>query len=94
MPLVRRVPKRGFSNAPFRKRYDVVNVSTLERRFEPGEQVDLKTLEAKGVLKPRHGRLKVLGTGELTKNLVILADKVSQTARQKVENAGGKVETP
>ena len=92
MPLVRRVGKRGFSNAPFRKRYDVVNLSVLEERFEAGETVDLAQLEARGVLKSRHGRLKILATGELKKSLTIVADKASQAALQKVEQAGGRLE--
>ena len=94
MPLVRRLPKRGFSNAPFRVRYDVVNLALLEERFEEGAEVDLATLVARGVLKSRHGRLKVLGDGELSKKLTIRADKISEAARQKVEKAGGKVEVP
>lgn len=92
MPLVRRIPKRGFTNAPFRKRYDVVNVSALEDGFEAGATVSLETLVEKGVLKPRHGRLKVLATGELKKGLTVVADAVSASARAKIEAAGGKVE--
>jgi large subunit ribosomal protein L15 len=92
MPLVRRLPKRGFSNFRFQTRYDVVNLSTLQERFESGDRVDLDALAKAGVVKPRHGRLKVLASGDLTKNLVIVADKISAAARQKVEAAGGKVE--
>ena len=94
MPLVRRVPKRGFSNSRFRTRYDVVNLSTLNERFNAGDHVDMAVLEEKGVLTPRHGRLKVLGLGDLSKNLVVVADKISRTARRKVEEAGGRVEAP
>ena len=91
MPLVRRVGKRGFSNEPFRTRYDVVNLSVLEELFQAGDTVDLDVLVRRGVLKSRHGRLKVLGTGELSKQLTVRAAKVSESARKKVEQAGGTV---
>lgn len=94
MPLARRVPKRGFSNAVFKNRYDTVNVGMLDARFEDGDRVDLRALADRGVLRPRHGRLKILGTGELSKKLVIVADKISALARQKVEGVGGAVEIP
>jgi large subunit ribosomal protein L15 len=91
MPLVRRVAKRGFSNDNFRARFDIVNVGVLEALFQAGETVDLKTLETRGVLKSRHGRLKVLGEGDLSKRLTVHAVKVSAQARTKVENAGGSI---
>lgn len=94
MPLVRRVPKRGFSNARFRTRYDVINLAVLDDKFEAGDRVDLEILERRGLLKPRHGRLKVLGWGDLSKRLIVVADKISDSARQKVEQAGGAVELP
>ena len=92
MTLVRRSPKRGFSNAPFRRRYDIVNLAELESTFEANEEVRLEALAERGVLKPRHGRLKVLANGELSKALTIVAHRMSAAARQKVEAAGGKVE--
>lgn len=76
-PLYRRLPKRGFSNYPFRTRYTVVNVEDLAQY--DGE-VDLRT----------DGLVKVLGQGELTKGLIVKADKFSKTAQQKIEAAGGK----
>lgn len=94
MPLIRRVPKRGFTNAPFTTRYDLVNVGQLEVVFESGDLVNLEALMGRGVVKSRHGRLKVLGEGELSKSLTVVADKVSESARRKVESAGGSVETP
>lgn len=94
MPLVRRVAKRGFTNSPFRSRYDVVNVAVLEALFSDGDVVDLRVLEERGVLKSRHGRLKILGEGDLTKRLAIRADKVSAKAREKVEQAGGSIAAP
>ncbi|MGQ9591363.1 MAG: 50S ribosomal protein L15 [Planctomycetota bacterium] len=92
VPILRRLPKRGFSNFPFRRRYDVVNVSDLERLFESGEDVALGTLAARGALDPRYGRLKVLGGGDLTKSLRVVAEAVSESARKKIEAAGGSVE--
>ena len=92
MPLIRRVPKRGFSNAPFRTRYDIVNLAVIEKRFQDGERVDLAILVERGVLKSRHGRLKVLGEGELTRKLTIQAASISESARKKVEAAGGAIE--
>ena len=91
MPLYRRLPKKGFSNARFRIQYDVVNVGQLEC-FEAGSKVDLALLEEKGILKPRHGRLKVLGEGEVSVSLDVIAAKVSKKAREKIVQAGGKVE--
>jgi len=91
MPLYRRLPKKGFSNARFRVRYDVVNVGKLSV-FEPGSTVDLAALEAKGILKSRWGRLKVLGDGELKVPLTVRAAKFSESARQKIEQAGGTVQ--
>jgi large subunit ribosomal protein L15 len=94
MPLVRRVPKRGFSNFRFRVEYDVVNLGTLEAHFQSGETVNLEALAERGIVKPRHGKLKVLGTGSLTKGLTVVAAYISEAARRRVEEAGGKVECP
>jgi large subunit ribosomal protein L15 len=93
MPLVRRLPKRGFTNAPFRRRFDVVNVKLLEKWFEAGDSVDLAVLQSRGLIKPRHGRLKILGAGELSKKLTVVADAISDTARRKIEEAGGSAES-
>ncbi|MFB5083278.1 50S ribosomal protein L15 [Symbiobacterium thermophilum] len=91
MPLTRRLPKRGFSNAPFKVRYEVVNVADLER-FEAGTVVTPELLDETRVCKNATKGVKVLGTGELTKALTVRAHAVSESARQKVEAAGGKVE--
>ena len=93
MPLVRRTPKRGFTNAPFRRRYDVVNVKLLDKWFEAGDSVSLEVLKSRGLIKPRHGKLKILGAGELSKSLTVVADAISDTARQKIEEAGGSAES-
>ena len=93
MPLVRRVPKRGVTNAPFRRRFDGVNGKLLEKWFEAGDSVNLAVLQSRGLIKPRHGRLKILGAGELSKNLAVVADAISDTARRKIEEAGGSAES-
>ncbi|MGE3163365.1 MAG: 50S ribosomal protein L15 [Planctomycetota bacterium] len=88
-PLYRRFPKRGFSNAPFRVRYDVLNLEDLNA-FENGETVRLETVLERKLLKPRHGRLKILARGELTKKLSVEAAKFSEEARRKIEERGGE----
>lgn len=90
MPLVRRVPKRGFNNA-FGLKVGTVNVADLEASFEAGEDVNPDTLRAKSLAKYRYDVLKVLGDGELTKKLNVTAHRFSQTAREKIEKAGGTI---
>ena len=90
MPLVRRVPKRGFNNKTFADVVVGVNVTDLELCFEEGEKVTPETLRAKGVVKKVYDKLKILGTGELTKSLDVSAHAFSATALKKVEAAGGK----
>ena len=92
MPLYRRLARRGFSNARYRKDYEIVNVSTLNDRFDSGERVDSASLEKKGILKNKHGLVKILGDGELDKSLTVAVDKVSASARKKIEAAGGTIE--
>ena len=90
MPLARRVPKRGFNNI-FAKPLEAINVSALER-FENGAVVDAQALLDAGVLSKCTYGVKVLGNGELTKKLTVHAAAFSETARQKIEAAGGKAE--
>lgn len=90
--LIRRLPKRGFSNHPFRTRFDVVNLTDIETYFSVGETVNLEALVARGIVCATHGRLKVLGTGELKKKLSIVAYAASAAVLEKVAAAGGKVE--
>ena len=90
MPLIRRLPKRGFNNAAFKTSYALVNLGDLER-FEEGVQVNEKLLREKGLVSGKFGGLKILGRGELTKKLIVEADKFSETARQGIEKAGGSV---
>lgn len=90
MPLVRRVPKRGFTNS-FALQIGAVNVADLERVFAAGEEVNPQTLREKGLLKHRYDELKILGGGELTKGLQVAAHRFSGSAREKIEQAGGQV---
>jgi large subunit ribosomal protein L15 len=88
MPLIRRVPKRGFNNAAFKTRYAIVNLSDLES-FDAGTAVDEATLRAAGLVRGKIDGVKILGQGDLTKKLAISADKFSGSAREKIEKAGG-----
>ncbi|MCL2368161.1 MAG: 50S ribosomal protein L15 [Oscillospiraceae bacterium] len=90
MPLVRRVPKRGFNNI-FAKPLVSVNISALEQ-FDNGSTVTVENLIAVGLIsKPKHG-LKILAGGELTKKLTVQANAFSESAKQKIEAVGGKAE--
>ena len=90
MPLIRRLPKRGFTNI-FKKDYAIINVETLER-FESGQEVTPALLVSQGLIRSRNDGVKVLGTGSLTKALLVHAHKFSQSAAAKIEAAGGKVQ--
>ena len=90
MPLIRRLPKRGFNNAAFKTEYAVVNLDALEA-FEAGSEINEKSLREKGLISGKVDGLKILGRGELTKKLTVEADKFSGSARQKIEQAGGSV---
>ena len=90
MPLTRRLPKRGFTNI-FAKEYAIVNVSALNV-FEDGAVVDAEALVNAGLIKKTLDGVKVLGGGELTKKLTVSVDKVTESAKQKIEAIGGKVE--
>ena len=92
MPLVRRIPKRGFFNV-FRVDYQVVNLRDLEKAFSDGDEVNPTTLVEKGLIRRGPKPVKILATGDLTKKLSIVADKFSGSARSKIEAAGGTCET-
>lgn len=93
-PLARRLPKLpGFRNIN-RVEYLPVNVSRIEKYYEAGEIVDGESLAAKGIIKKSTALVKVLGDGEITKAVTVKVDKVSATAKAKIEAAGGKVEEP
>ena len=90
MPLVRRIPKRGFNNK-FAVQVIAVNVSDLEKVFSTGDEVTPESLREKSLAKTRYDVLKILGDGELSKKLKVSAHRFSQTAREKIEKAGGEV---
>ena len=91
LPLYRKLPKRGFNNAKFAKVYAIVNVEALNA-FEDGAVIDLDALLAKKIVRKANDGLKVLGNGELTKNVTVKATVFSATAKEKIEAAGGKIE--
>ena len=94
MPLQRRIPKRGFNNSVFAKKYVTINVSELEKNFNSGDVVSAETLCAIGAIDMNRScdGLKILGNGELTKSLTVQAVKFTAAAQEKIEKAGGKAE--
>lgn len=90
MPLQRRVPKRGFNNI-FAKEYVSINVDVLNQ-FEDGAVVDADAISLAGIIKNTRDGIKILGRGELTRKLTVIATAFSATAKQKIEAAGGKAE--
>ena len=91
MPLVRRVPKRGFHN-PFRVEYAVVNLDTLGEVFDAGSEVTPDVLRERGLVREKRALIKVLGRGEISKKLTVRAHKFSGTAAEKIAKAGGTTE--
>lgn len=91
MPLQRRLPKRGFNNI-FRTEYAVVNLAALEERFDANATVDAESLKACGLIKKELDGIKVLGKGDITKALTVKVSAISETAKAKIEAAGGTVE--
>ena len=88
MPLIRRIPKRGFNNANFKTRYAVVNIGDLDA-LESGASVDETSLRKAGLVRGIIDGVKILGHGELTKKLSVTAHKFSESAKEKIEKAGG-----
>ncbi len=91
MPMFRRIPKRGFSNAKFAVRYSVVNVEALEATFPPNTHVTAQALREAGLIRSLSCPVKVLGDGTLTKKLIVDAAKFSKSAAEKIQKAGGEV---
>ena len=93
LPLYRKLPKRGFNNSRFAKVYTVINLDLIEKLFDEGDVVDAAALLAKGVVSGvAADGVKVLGNGDLTKNLTVKAAVFSATAKEKIEAVGGKTE--
>jgi len=90
MPLIRRLPKRGFNNAAFHKHYAVVNVSDLNA-YKAGTVVNEQLLRESNLVRGHFAGIKILGDGELKHDLQVQVDKISTTAREKIEKAGGTV---
>ncbi|MDR2595798.1 MAG: 50S ribosomal protein L15 [Treponema sp.] len=90
MPLYRRLAHRGFSNYPFKKEWQTVNLYEIETRYEAGETVELATLRKKKILKGS-APVKILAMGEFTKKLIFKVAAVSASAKEKIEKAGGEI---
>jgi large subunit ribosomal protein L15 len=91
MPLYRRVARRGFSNYPFKVKYEPVNLKEIEIKYQDGETVSIETLKEKGIVKGKLVKVKILGDGDFTKKVTVDVDKVSAGAKEKIEKAGGNV---
>ncbi len=92
MPLQRRLPKRGFSNAPFKKEYAVVNIDDLNKIADEVDVITPDILLEKGIVKKLKDGLKILGNGDINKSIIVKTHAISKSARQKIESKGGKVE--
>jgi large subunit ribosomal protein L15 len=92
MPMIRRLPKRGFNNAVFKTDYEVVNVGQLEKAFAAGDTVDAAALRAKGLVRRDCDGVKILGGGALTKKLTVKAEAFAKSASEKIQKAGGTAE--
>ena len=90
-PLYRRLPKRGFKNH-FAKHFAIVNVATLDKKYNDGDVVDVETLLKDRVIRDLGDGLKVLGNGEISKKITVKANVFSASAKEKIEAAGGKAE--
>ena len=91
MPLARRLPKKGFNNAQFKTKFAIVNVKDLEAKFSDGDTVNEESLRACGLVQGIYDAVKVLGNGDIAKKLTVSVDKVSASAKEKIEKAGGSV---
>ena len=91
-PAIARLPKRGFNNVNFGTSYQIVNVASLEGAFNDGDRVDRDALEAAGLVRKSGDPVKVLGNGQLSKKLTVVAQKFSASATKKIQDAGGAVE--
>jgi large subunit ribosomal protein L15 len=89
MPLFRKLPKVGFSNFNFARKYEIINVNQLEKFFEDGAEISVEQMVKIGLVDSEKSMVKVLGNGELTKKLNVSAHKFSKSAEQKISQCGG-----
>jgi large subunit ribosomal protein L15 len=94
MPLFRRVPRRGFNNRAFATNHAVVNLSSLERHFDAGAEINETVLREAGLVKGRWHGVKILGQGEVSKGFKVSVSAISASAKEKIEKAGGSVILP
>ncbi|MDR1482951.1 MAG: 50S ribosomal protein L15 [Synergistaceae bacterium] len=92
MPLSRRIPKRGFSNFRHATNYQIVNIGDLGDRFDDGAVITLEELHSKRLISSLNLPVKILGEGDLTRKLTVMANAFSSSAKNKIETAGGKAE--
>ena len=92
LPLYRRLPKRGFKNFMFKKEYAIVNLKTLENKFNDGDVVTVESLIESGLIRKTLDGVKILAVGNLTKKLTVKANVFSENAKNKIESVGGKAE--
>ena len=91
MPLYRRIARRGFSSYFFKKEYLPINLGQIETKYADGETVNLETLKAKGLVKGKRAAVKILGMGDFSRKLTFEVEKVSSSAREKIEKAGSTI---
>lgn len=91
MPLYRRIAQRGFSNSPFKKEFAIINLVDLEAKYADGETVNRTSLKEKCLVGKIVDGIKVLGNGEISKKLTVEVEKISASAKEKIEKAGGSV---
>ncbi|MFP4144517.1 MAG: 50S ribosomal protein L15 [Phycisphaeraceae bacterium] len=91
MPFFRRIPKRGFSNARFKKEFAVVNLGAIDSRFEDGAEISPAALAQAGLVRNTQLPVKILGSGETSKKFTVTADAFSKSAQEKITQAGGSV---
>lgn len=91
MPLYRRIARRGFSNYPFKKEYQLVYLRDINDRFTAEDTINFETLKEKGLVSGKSGLVKILSNGDVDKKFFVDVDKISGSAREKIEKAGGKI---
>jgi len=89
--IVRRMPKRGFNNAMFRKEYEIVNLNSIESKFNAGDEITVEKLKLAGLVK-KGNLVKILADGDIKKSLTVKVNAFSKAAQEKIAKAGGKAE--